>query len=153
MKRFLPSLVLLVLLGLLLPTQSFAVDFCPAGSQFGNLCGLNIDNNATILSKIIQIILVIAAIASLFFLLFGGIKWIMSGGDKTKVGEARGMLTAAIVGFIITFSSFFILNIVSGFFGLRVGTIFVIPRLTNEVPIPPTDVTNVAPPCPNGGQC
>lgn len=131
MKRLLAFSGLSVLFSLLHPLPLLAVDFCPAG-QFDNLCKLSLDKNANIFSNVIEIMLVLAAIASLFFLIYGGIRWIMSGGDKAKIGEARAMLTAAIVGLIISFLAFFILNLVAGLFGLDSHTLFTIPRLVNN---------------------
>ena len=67
---------------------------------------------------VVTIAFVIAVLIALFFLLWGGIKWITSGGDKTGVEAARNQIIAAIIGLIIVFLSFFILNLVLGLFGL-----------------------------------
>lgn len=98
----------------------------PVQSQ---LCGLKGENTGAIMRNIIVAVLVIAAVISLFFLIFGGIKWILSGGDKAKVTEARGTIVAALVGLIITFLAYFILSIVLGLFGLDFSNL-VLPKLT-----------------------
>lgn len=61
-----------------------------------------------------------AVILTLFFLVFGGISFITSGGDKQKVVQARLRITYAIVGLIIIFLSFFIINLIGGFFGINI---------------------------------
>lgn len=75
-------------------------------------------DGASAISNGITIFLVLIAVTSLFFLLFGGIKWITSQGDKTKLDSARKTIIYAIVGLILSFLSFFIINMISGFFGL-----------------------------------
>ena len=66
----------------------------------------------------ITLVFVAAVLIALFFLVYGGIKWITSGGDKGAVEAARNQIIAAVIGLIIVFLSFFILNLVLGFFGL-----------------------------------
>lgn len=71
-----------------------------------------------VLGFVITIAFVIAVLIALFFLIWGGIKWITSGGDKAGVETARNQIIAAIIGLIIVFLAFFILNLVLGLFGL-----------------------------------
>lgn len=130
MKKILTGSFLSFTSLLLLSSSAYAVDFCPAG-QFGALCGLNLDNNSHLIWNVVNVILVFAAIASLFFLIWGGFKWITSGGDKAKIGEARATLTAAIVGLIIAFLALFIVGVVSQLFGIDRGSLFTLPRLIN----------------------
>lgn len=79
--------------------------------------------------------LVLAVMLAVGFLIYGGIKWIMSGGDKGKVDAARGTVTAAIIGLIIAFLAFFIISVVSYLFGVKGdgtnGTNFTLPKLVN----------------------
>ncbi|GAG75625.1 unnamed protein product [marine sediment metagenome] len=79
---------------------------------------------------IIQIVFVIAVILTFLFLLWGGIQWIASGGDKTKYEEARNRITAALIGLAIVALAWLIMKVVTYFFGL--------PDLfdTEEFPIP-----------------
>lgn len=85
---------------------------CPSG--YGNLCSLGPDGsgNVPIVSQIVQILLTVAVLASVIFLIYGGIKWILSGGDKAKVEAARSHITGAIIGLVIAFMAFGIVNIV-----------------------------------------
>ena len=105
---------------------AFAETLCPVGT-FGNLCTLQID---TLIGKFIQLIFIIAVLAALFYLIWGGFKWLTSGGDKTAVASAREHIIAAIIGLIVIFLSYFILNILIKFFvpGFNIGS-FVLPSL------------------------
>lgn len=71
-----------------------------------------------VLSFAITTILVVAILLTLFFLIYGGIDMISSGGDKQKVTNARQKLTFAIVGLIIVLLSFFIVNTIGNIFGI-----------------------------------
>ena len=103
------------------------VDVNPCGDNGGsanssqiktNLCGITGDNTGFVIRSVIIGVLVIAAVIALFFLIWGGVKWILSGGDKGKVEAARNTIIAAIIGLIITFLAFFILSFVFQLFGL-----------------------------------
>ncbi|HWY79143.1 MAG TPA: hypothetical protein VNW29_02180 [Candidatus Sulfotelmatobacter sp.] len=83
---------------------------CPG--DFNSLCNLNVNKAGGIVGSIIQLLLIIAILAALFFLIYGGVRWITSGGDKGKIDQARGTLTAAVIGLIIALVAFFIVNIV-----------------------------------------
>lgn len=115
------------------PKLAFAqttVDPCPpAFSQFRLLCDPNLLNFGRVVGNLITIAFVIAVVIALGFLVYGGIKWITSGGDKTAVEGARNTIVAAIVGLVVVFLSYFILNIILGLFGLTLGGL-TIPKLT-----------------------
>jgi len=57
-----------------------------------------------------------AIIVCLFMLILGGFGWMTSEGDKQKVAQARQRLTMSIVGLIVIFLSFMIINIIYVFF-------------------------------------
>lgn len=100
-----------------------------SGQVQSKLCGLAVNGTGKLIRNVIVAILIIAAVLSLFFLIYGGIRWILSGGDKTKVDEARKTIVAALIGLIITFLAYFILSIVLGLFGLNVSNLQ-LPTLT-----------------------
>ncbi|MBI3985278.1 MAG: hypothetical protein HY344_05090, partial [Candidatus Levybacteria bacterium] len=65
---------------------------------------------------LINLIFILSVIVALLYLIWGGFKWLTSGGDKTAVQGAREHIVAAIVGLVIIFLSYFILNFIVGFF-------------------------------------
>ncbi|MCX7928483.1 MAG: pilin [Patescibacteria group bacterium] len=70
-----------------------------------------------IVSALILFALVIAALVFFFMLLWGGIEWILAGGDKNKTEEARGRITGALIGLVIVFAAWAIVNLASTFLG------------------------------------
>lgn len=63
-------------------------------------------------------LITIAIVASLLFLIWGGIQWTMSGGDKGGVEAARNKIIYAIVGLVLTLLSFFIVTVIGQMFGV-----------------------------------
>jgi hypothetical protein len=60
-----------------------------------------------------------ATLLALAFLIMGGIQWIMSGGDKAAIESARKKIVWAVIGLIVTFGAYLVLNILGSFFGLN----------------------------------
>lgn len=61
---------------------------------------------------VVSILFVIGIVVAIAFFIYGGIKWILSGGDKTAVESARNHIVAAVVGLVIIIAAFFILSTV-----------------------------------------
>lgn len=127
--RFFTRLISPLIFLFLEPAIAFADDTTvsprPVG-QFGTKGGiadLGAGNFGAIVGRGITIIFVIAIVIALVFLVYGGVKWILSGGDKAAVESARNTIVAAVVGLVIVFLSYFILNIVLGFFGLSLAAL------------------------------
>jgi len=104
----------------LLATQAFAdgqtINACPKGTQFSALCGLSAQNFGTVMGAAVTFVFVIATIIALGYLIWGGIKWIISQGDKQGVENARNHIIAAIIGLVLIFLSYLVINIVLSFF-------------------------------------
>ena len=85
----------------------------------GNIPTGGLTKGFEVLNNVIMVVLISALVFTLAMLLWGGISWITSGGDKTKVESARKKIIYSILGLIVIFFSFFIINIVGGLFGLN----------------------------------
>lgn len=75
-----------------------------------------------LVSSGINIVIIVAGILVFALLVWGGIQWMLSGGDKTKTEEARNRITAALVGLAIVATSWALTKLISYFFG--VGDVF-----------------------------
>lgn len=82
-----------------------------------------------IVSTLIKLILVVAALIAFIFLVWGGIKWITSGGDKEGTAKAQSTITAALVGLVIVFASWAIIRLLEVFFGFQILSALRIPRI------------------------
>lgn len=62
--------------------------------------------------------MIIAVVIGLIMLLWAGIEWILSSGDKAKIEKARGRITYTIIGLVVVFLAIFIVNLIGGLFGV-----------------------------------
>lgn len=76
----------------------------------------------------INAILITAGVLSFFFLLLGGIQWILAGGDKDGTEKARKKITAALIGLAIVFSAYALAALVKSIFGVDILN-FTIPSI------------------------
>lgn len=63
----------------------------------------------------VNVLLLASLLISLFFLLVAAVKWITSEGDKQKLQNARNGLYYSIIGLVISFFAFLLINIIGGF--------------------------------------
>jgi len=92
------------------------IELAPTG-DFSNLGAITISG---LISAAVILILVIASLVFFFMLIFGGIKYITSGGDKAQTEAARGTITAALIGLVIVFSAWAIITLINAFFGIDI---------------------------------
>jgi len=91
--------------------------------------GFAFDNIGKLISNAVALGLIIAALLVFVYLVFGGIQWITSGGDKAGVESARNRITAALIGLVIVAAAWAIIKIIEAFFGITiVGGPISIPR-------------------------
>lgn len=82
--------------------QAAQCDGCPA-----NLFGEN-----GVFRQVTNAILYIVGIVAVIMLIIGGIKYVVSGGDAKKVTDAKNTVLYAIIGLVICFFAFAIVNFV-----------------------------------------
>jgi len=65
-----------------------------------------------VFGHITNVILLIVGIVSVIMLIYGGLRYIMSGGDSKKVTDAKNTILYAIIGLIISLLAYAIVNFV-----------------------------------------
>jgi hypothetical protein len=109
-------------------------------SAFAQNVDINVDQNTLkgvspsrsagqVITNALTIIFVIAALAVLFYLIIGAFQWITSGGDKEKVGKARGAITNALIGFAILALAAVIVKVVGQLVNINIFDLRCIPSL------------------------
>jgi len=83
----------------------------PSGIPSGGLSNLR-----GILANALLLFIIAGAFLLVIYIVWAGIQWITSGGDKAKLTAARQKLTWAIIGFVVVLSSFFIMDTIGFFF-------------------------------------
>ena len=106
-----------------LATPAFALSLCGGLTNIGvsggeTLCTVTVGG---LVQSALNAVLFVAFIAALIFLIIGGIKWIMSGGDKEGTTKAKETVTSALIGLAVVLGSWILINVVLNFFGVQGG--------------------------------
>lgn len=67
--------------------------------------GLGSEDPRIIAASIINVILGFLGIIAVVIILLGGFKWMTAGGNEDKIGEAKGLLSAGLIGLVIILAS------------------------------------------------
>ena len=115
MKLFLPLVICVAMIGLTIAfsgeanamtlregAEAARCDECPE-DLFG-------DNG--IFKQITNVVLYIVGVIAVIMLIIGGVKYVVSGGDAKKVTDAKNTVLYAIIGLIVAFLAFAIVNFV-----------------------------------------
>jgi len=69
-----------------------------------------------ILSTGVTLAMIAAVIICIVFIIIGGFTWIMSEGDKQKLDQAHKRVAFALIGLVVVFLAFWIINIIYSIF-------------------------------------
>ena len=75
-------------------------------------CPSDLFGSTGVFKQVTNTILYIVGIIAVIMLIIGGIKYVVSGGDSKKVTDAKNTVLYAIIGLVICFLSFAIINFV-----------------------------------------
>lgn len=95
-----------------LPTLAAPV-LCPTqGGITPPGCGGKVPGVQDIISFIVNVLLFAAFVIALVFLIIGGIRWILSGGDKEATAKAKSTVTSALIGLAVVLAAWILINII-----------------------------------------
>ena len=83
-----------------------------SGSDFANNAGLGDADLTSSIARIIRTVMGFLGIVAVVIILFGGFKWMTSGGSEDKVGESKKLIISGIIGLVIVLSSYAIATFV-----------------------------------------
>lgn len=86
---------------------------------------LKITDMGEFTKALVALIFMIAGLLVFVFLVWGGVQWLTSGGDKGATEAARNRITAALVGLAIIAVSWALVAIIGRFFGFRLDNLTV----------------------------
>ena len=90
--------------------------------------GFPIRDLGVFIANALSLLFIIGGILVFVMLVWGGVQWIASGGDKVQTQAARDRITAAVVGLAIIAVSVAITLMLQYFFGFQIFGTSVIPR-------------------------
>jgi len=86
----------------------------------GNPTGFKFNNLGEVVSSALNYAYVLGGMALLVYLVWGGITLMTAGGDQNKTKQGYGMITNALIGFVIIFVSYFVMQIVEVMLGIKI---------------------------------
>ncbi len=87
-----------------------ASDYLP--TTFADSTGLGQGDLKTTIGNIIRVALGFLGVIAVVIILLGGFKWMVAGGNDEKVGEAKRLIIAGIIGLAIILSAYAITTFV-----------------------------------------
>lgn len=97
---------------LALPLSAFAQELKPpAGSVASDI------RPEAVPQLIINMLFIVASFLAVAYLMYGGIRWITSRGDKAGVEAARKHIIAAIAGVVVVAGAFFLMQLLFNILG------------------------------------
>ncbi|HUV71932.1 MAG TPA: hypothetical protein VMW25_02900 [Clostridia bacterium] len=76
-------------------------------------------NISAIISRLVEFLFVVAGLLLLFYLIAGGFQLMVSANNEKGVAEAKAKMTNAIIGFLLLFVSFWLVQIIEFIFGVK----------------------------------
>ncbi len=128
----------------LIATLSVAASYLYTSSlAFAESANQNLNINATglpgytdfskFMNAALRLAFIVAIIGVLVMLIWGGVSWVISGGEKEAVGEARKRIVNALIGLAILAVAFAIANFAASFLGIKDIFNFIIPNPDNPL--------------------
>jgi len=95
-------------------SNTFGLGYVTGEEGNGEAIVLGNKDPRTMVTQIINVLLTILGIVAVVIVLLGGFKWMTAGGNEDKVGEAKKILGAGIIGLVIILAAWgiaaFVLN-------------------------------------------
>lgn len=87
----------------------------PGGAPEGGL-----DFLSGVLKNGLTIFMILGVILCVISIVWSGVQWAGSSGDKSKITQARSRIIWSVVGLVIIFTVFFILSMLGYFFNVNI---------------------------------
>jgi heme/copper-type cytochrome/quinol oxidase subunit 2 len=95
-------------------SNTFGLGYVTGEEGNGDAIVLGNKDPRTMVTQIINVLLTILGIVAVVIVLLGGFKWMTAGGNEDKVGEAKKILGAGVIGLVIILAAWgiaaFVLN-------------------------------------------
>ena len=99
--------------------QAAPTNYSPAGGASDardpkTLKITNVDGSTGIFQRVVNILLYIIGAVAVIMIVFGGIRYVISGGDSAQVTAAKNTILYAVVGLVVALLAYAIINFVIG---------------------------------------
>lgn len=109
MKKILSLVLISIFCFSMCANVALALD---TGLQYSSILDLGTRGLKAMVFTVINVILGFLGVLAIVIVLIGGFKWMTSGGSEEKIGEARQMIIAGIIGLAIVLAAYAIAQFV-----------------------------------------
>lgn len=74
---------------------------------------------ADVVNAVVPYVFGLVGFLLILYLLWGGFEWMTSGGNQENIQKAQAKITGALVGFLIIFAAYWIIQILETLLGVR----------------------------------
>jgi len=106
------KIAVLTTLGVIFTLTVLPVLALETGIDYGTYTGLGTKDIREGVMSVINVLLGFLGILAIIIILWGGFRWMTSAGNEEKVGEAKKIITAGIIGLVIIFTAYAIASFV-----------------------------------------
>lgn len=119
MRRLFITIGLIVGMSGAITTPVYAADvFKPCGGSNSPVCANRNQNQITggnsIFKRIVNALLYVTGAIAVIMLVIGGLRYVLSGGDSSSINSAKDTIIYALVGIVIAFFAYAMVNWVLG---------------------------------------
>lgn len=114
-REFVTKASATIIASLAVPSRVFAATWFTNPVQFDTLDKL--------ISSLLEVAIIGAAIVAVVFLIFNGFKYMTSSGDATKTEEAQKGLANALIGLVVCLAAYLIVTFITGRLGFEPGSL------------------------------
>lgn len=83
---------------------------CTTNGDAGTTICNSTKNVDSVLQTVVDTMLIFLGVVSVVVVIIGGIRYVTSGGDSKSAGQARSMILYAIIGLVVAFLAYAIVN-------------------------------------------
>lgn len=107
-------LVFAMMMAIILPMVTLTANAAGinTGMTYAEAVGLGNKDPRNIAADVIRAILAFLGIIAVVIILLGGFKWMTAAGNDDRVGEAKKIITAGVIGLLIVLASYGLANFV-----------------------------------------
>lgn len=114
LKLILPVLLIVMVVAAVAVVPSVSALTLQEGAEAARCdgCPADLFGDNGVFKRITNVVLYIVGIVAVIMLIVGGIKYVVSGGDSKKVTDAKNTILYAVIGLVIAFLAYAIVNFV-----------------------------------------
>jgi Zn-dependent protease with chaperone function len=106
------KIIVFVVLGTIFALTTLPALALETGLEYGTYTGLGTKDIREGVMAIVSILLGFLGIIAILIVLYGGFTWMIAGGNEEKVGQAKKIISAGVIGLVIIFISYAIATFV-----------------------------------------